>query len=185
MPTWKRQGLRWDLNTLEQAARKCDLIRVVYKLETMINSHRGFTIDSGAAEHVIPLGWKNSILRKESEGSRRGVHYVAAPGARVPNVGEQRVPFWTTDGAGTSWLFQFAETNKPLVLVAELTVDGWKVAFNRDGSCLGRKRSGQLIARRREWGVFVVDADLETYPPTNEQLFQQAGTMSSIDSSNP
>ena len=53
-----------------------------------IRMARGITVDSGAADNVLP----RRILRKwmkmrQSEASRLGVHYVAANGARIPNEG--------------------------------------------------------------------------------------------------
>ena len=127
---------------------------------------RGLTIDSGAAEHVIPKGWINSIPVTESAGSRRGIHYVAATGTRIPNLGEQRVPFWTPDGVGTSWLFQVAAINKPLVSVVKLNEDGWRVVFDIDFSYLEHKQTGKVIKLRRERGVYIVDAYLEKDPHT-------------------
>ena len=91
------QGLQYELGILGKSEQKSYLRRVADKLKTMFAIPRGITIDSGAAEHVIPSKWINSTPVRPSPGSTRGVHDVAAIGARIPNLGEQRVGFWTSD----------------------------------------------------------------------------------------
>ena len=69
---------------------------------------RGITVDSGAADNVLPrrlLRGKTKV--RPSEASREGVHYIAATGARIPNEGDR-----TCEGQPFSWLFQVAEVNK-------------------------------------------------------------------------
>ena len=138
----------------------------------MFKLHRGFTIDSGAAEHVIPKGWIEGVPVRASAGSLRGVHYVAANGGRIPNLGEQRVPFWTPEGVGASWTLQVAQINKPLVSVAKLNLEGWRVVFDADESYIQHKRSGKIVALKRERGVFIVEAYLEQ---KNGQVFIRQG----------
>ena len=55
------------------------------KVTSMFQVHRGFTVDSGAADHVIPRGWIGFVEIVESIGSRMGVTYVAANGSRISN----------------------------------------------------------------------------------------------------
>ena len=170
-------GLSCELSTFEKTTQTSYLRRAADKLSSMWKLPRGFTINSGAAEHVIPLGWVNCVQRQESAGSKKGVHYVAATGEIIPNMGQQRVPFWTTDGVGTSWLFQVARINKPLVSVTKLNLEGWKVVFDLDDSYLQHKKTGKVIALRRERGVFVVDAYLEKDPQSKpEQVFRRQGS---------
>ena len=64
----------------------------------MINIGRGFTIDTGAADRVVPVGWLAWILIVTSATSRRGLQYVDASGARLPNMGQQVVRFLTENG---------------------------------------------------------------------------------------
>ena len=99
---------------------------------------------------------------------------MAANGQRIPNTGEQKVPFWTEDGVGTAWTFQLAPINTPLVSVAKLTADGWRVVFDWDHSYLQHKRTGKVIALKRERGVFVVDAYFEKDPQSKpEAVFRR------------
>ena len=51
------------------------------------------TIDSGAAESVLPRGFVPGEPLVEGEGKRNGVKYVAANGGRMENMGEKRVRF--------------------------------------------------------------------------------------------
>ena len=61
---------------------------------------RGMTVDSGAADNVIPrrmIRGKFNKIRPSKE-SRAGVHYVSASSARIPNEGECDFHFTTKDG---------------------------------------------------------------------------------------
>ena len=64
----------------------------------MIKIRKGLTIDSGAADHVMPLGWLTWIVMVVSAGSQPGIHYVAASGARIPDMGQQAVTFLSESG---------------------------------------------------------------------------------------
>ena len=62
---------------------------------------RGITVDSGAADPVMPRrmvrGRGNKI--RPSAASRAGVHYVSASANRIKNGGETDLHFDTVDGA--------------------------------------------------------------------------------------
>ena len=51
------------------------------RLQGMVQIKKGLTIDSGAADHVMPLGWLIWILVVLSAGSLKCLHYVAASGS--------------------------------------------------------------------------------------------------------
>ena len=56
------------------------------------NKRKGrITIDSRAAESVIPPGTFEEVSIKESAGSRAGLCYIAANGGKMPNLGEKHV----------------------------------------------------------------------------------------------
>ena len=61
---------------------------------------RGITVDSGAADNVLPRrmvrGKHNKI--RPSAASRAGVHYVTASANRIPNEGETDLKFFTSEG---------------------------------------------------------------------------------------
>ena len=141
------------------------------KLEEMVKVRKGLTVDSGAADHVMPLGWLAWILITASLGSLRGLHYVSASGNRMPNKGEQRVKFLTRDGVWASLLFQVAGINKPLVSVSRLIDEGWRVVFDDEGSYLIRKKTKKVIRMDRTRGVFTIEAYIE--PEDNKPVFSR------------
>ena len=126
---------------------------------------RGITVDSGAADNVMP----RKILRKwmrvrPSKASKAGVHYVAANNARIPNEGEVDFAFQTKDGQQHSWLFQVAGVNKVLASVSSLVDTGHVVTFEKDErtgmdlSFITHKSSGRSIKMRRERNIWTIDA---------------------------
>ena len=126
---------------------------------------RGITVDSGAADNVMP----RKILRKwmrvrPSKASKAGVHYVAANDARIPNEGEVDFDFQTKDGQEHSWLFQVAGVNKVLASVSTLVDTGHVVTFEKDDatgtdlSFITHKASGRSIRMRRERNIWTIDA---------------------------
>ena len=44
-------------------------------------------IDSGMAASVIPAHWCAHVAVRETEDSKRGKHYIAANGGKIPNEG--------------------------------------------------------------------------------------------------
>ena len=128
------------------------------KIAGMTKIRKGLTVDSGAADHVMPVGWLIWIMVMKSVGSLCGLHYVAADGARIPNVGQQLVRFMTIDGTWAEIMFQIAAINKPLVSVSKLIEDGHRVIFDEDNSYILRRKTKKIIKMRKERGVFVIDA---------------------------
>ena len=125
---------------------------------------RGMTVDSGAADNVIPRrmvkGKFYSI--RPSKGSRAGVHYVSASSTRIPNEGECDFHFQTKDGQKENFTFQIAEVNKALCVVSYLVDQNNQVIFDRD------KATGLDISRiinvTRERNVWTIDAFIEEDP---------------------
>ena len=72
-------------------AEKSAATRLREKLASMVKIRRGLTVDSGAADHVMPISWLTWILMTMSLGALRGLHYASASGGRLPNLGD-RVP---------------------------------------------------------------------------------------------
>ena len=113
----------------------------------------------------MPLGWLVWILVVASAGSLKGLHYVAASGIIISNMGQQTVRLLTRNGTWAQWIFQVAAVNKPLVIVSKLIDDGWRVVFDEEASYIKHKRTGYVINIRRERGVFVVDAFVNPADP--------------------
>ena len=130
----------------------------------MVKIKKVLTVDSGAADHVMPIGWLLMFLVVKSIGSIRGLHYVAADGTRIPNVGQQLIKFMTLDGTWTELLFQFAAINKPLESLPKLNEASYEVIFDEDGSYIIHKKTKKIIKMKKEKGVFVIDAYVPKKP---------------------
>ena len=133
-----------------------------------IRLRRGITMDSGAANMVMPRRMvRNRALITPSKASRLGVHYVTANDGRIPNEGETQFKFKTNEGHDQDWLFQIAEVNKALGSISYLVDEGYRVVFDKDMST-GRdisymlyKANKQTTRFRRERNVWVLDAIIE------------------------
>ena len=72
------------------------------------------TIDSGAAESVMPRGMLEGEPLVHEEAKRLGVKYVAANGAKMHNYGQKRIRFKKEGLGGISdMLFQVTDVGKP------------------------------------------------------------------------
>ena len=130
---------------------------------------RGVTVDSGAADPVMPRrmvrGRGNKI--RPSAASKAGVHYVSATANRIPNEGEAEMNFETEDGQALNWTFQIAEVNKVLASVSHLVDNRHRVVFDqdeatgRDISFITNKGTGKSIKMRRDRNVWVIDAYID------------------------
>jgi hypothetical protein len=121
---------------------------------------RGITVDSGAADNVMPRSTLRRWMKvQQSEASRAGVHYVAANRARIANEGEADVEFQDMDGKRHSWVFQVADVNKVLASASAMVNAGHRVVFDRDDatgtdlSFITCKATGESIKMRRDRNV--------------------------------
>ena len=130
---------------------------------------RGMTVDSGAADNVMPrrmVRGKFSKIRP-SPGSKAGVHYLAADNARIKNEGEADFNFQTAEGTEESWVFQVAAVNKVLCAVSYLVDHGMMVLFDQDEktgvdtSRIVNKKTGKSIKMNRSRNVWTIDAFIE------------------------
>ena len=137
---------------------------------------RGMTIDSGAADNVMPRrmvrGVNNEV--RSSAGSKAGVHYVAACNTRIPNEGECDFHVTTKDGTPEHYVFQIADVNKALCAVSYLVDHGHQVVFDQDPitgidtSRIVHKRSGKTIPLKRERNVWMIDVYIEEETGRND-----------------
>ena len=151
------------------APKKSAMEKLKDRLAKMVKVRRGLTVDSGAADHVLPISWLTWIVLTASLGSLRGLHYISASGGRLPNLGQRKVDFWTQEGTFASLIFQVAGINKPLLSVSKLIDDGWRVVFDLEECYLLHKETRKLIKMKRERGVFVIDAFVEPEPGFTRQ----------------
>ena len=67
----------------EETVKKSTGQRLREKILSMIRIRKGFTVDSGAADHVMPLGWLAWLIVTASFGSLRGINFISANGANI------------------------------------------------------------------------------------------------------
>ena len=139
------------------------VIAGVGRTERLKPAGRGkVTIDSGAAESVMPRGMLDKEPLVEGEAKRLGVRYVAANGSKMDNYGEKRARFGKEGLEGISnMLFQVTDVGKPLASVARILDKGNTVVFSRSmgGSYIVNDRSGRKIPLVEEKGTFVMEVE--------------------------
>ena len=91
------------------------------------------TADSGAADHVAPVGTANHLEVKETTASRQGVKYVAANGQKISNLGQRRIQGVTDEGTPLGMTWQVAEVKKPLASVGRMCDAGNVAVFTKEG----------------------------------------------------
>ena len=130
---------------------------------------RGITMDSGAANNVMPRRMvRDQSKIRPSPSSKRGVHYVTANDGRIPNEGEVDFRFGTQEGHNEQKVFQIAEVNKALAAVSYQVDNNYRVIFDKDMatgkdvSMMVHKPTGRTTRFRRERNIWVVDAIVES-----------------------
>ena len=112
-------------------------------------------MDSGAEESVAPPGFFAAPV-VPSPMSRAGGKYRAANGARIRNLGQQKVAFSSAEGHQCAMPFQVAEVERPLISVAQLTFAGHRVVLNATGGQIINVKSGKTIELVRRGGVYLL-----------------------------
>ena len=119
----------------------------------------GITIDSGAAETVMPEAMAKQYALKPSIGSEAGVEYQSATGEPIPNLGEKSLNLFMPDGTTRIMTMQVAKgVSKPLGSVSRICSVGHRVVFDDEGSYIVHKDTGHITWLRQENGVYVLDA---------------------------
>ena len=149
---------------------------------TKLRLKRGITMDSGAGNSVMP---RRMVIKKdeirESEGSKNGVHYVAANNGRIPNEGEYDLKFNTVEGHEQWLTFQIAEVNKALCSISSLVDEDYKIVFDKntktdqDTSYMIHKETGVITRFRRARNVWVLDAFVDVENSDISQGFRRRG----------
>ena len=87
---------------------------------------------------------------------RAGGRYRAANGSRIPNFGQQDVPFKTPEGHGRALRFQAVDVERPLISVSQLSKTGRKLEFEGAQGLISHKQSGNRIRLQRMGGVYLL-----------------------------
>jgi hypothetical protein len=134
------------------------------KIKKLISAGKGkITIDSGAADSVLPMAMLPNEELKEGEAKKAGVKYIAANGGKMENMGEKRVRFKKAAGGGmNSIMFQVTDVGKPLAAVSKMLDQGNTVVFTRKGgqkSYVVNDATGEKIEFEEERGTFVMEVE--------------------------
>ena len=155
----------YDFASLGSLGMEVEDQPVAHVLRTgkLISAGRGkITIDSGAAESVMPKGMLPNEPAVEGQAKKSGVKYVAANGARMENLGEKRARFKRDGAAGiNSITFQVTDVSKPLASVSRILDKGNRVVFSRgpEGSYIENLKTGEWAPLKEERGTFVLEVD--------------------------
>ena len=101
---------------------------------------------------------------RPSAGSKRGLHYVSCTNHRIPNVGEVKLEFETSEGHQESILFQVADVNKPLMSISDRVDNRCRVIYDQDDDTgedlthIYNKVTTKKMKLRRVGKVWVLDA---------------------------
>ena len=115
------------------------------------------TVDSGAADTVIPHMLVQDHAIQETDASRNGLNYASATGDPIPNLGEQKLPLLTQEGSLRAMTFQAAPVDRALGSVKRMCSSGHMVVFDDDGSHVLNKMTGEVNWMREESGNYIMD----------------------------
>jgi hypothetical protein len=147
----------------------------VLELGEQYTLHVEATLDSGASHSVAPHTAAPGVKVNESEGSKRGQHYVAAGGQRIPNIGEQTIKFKTKEGKRSSLKWQNAEVSKPLLSISHICDSGHEVTFTKTGGMITNSESGRTTTFRRKNNVYVLDMLIDVGDKKSTAPFHRQG----------
>ena len=135
----------------------------VQKTGKLVPAGRGkITIDSGAAESVMPKDMLPNEPAVEGKAKKNGVRYVAANGAKMENMGEKKAKFKIDGSQAVNGItFQVTDVSKPLASVSRILDKGNRVVFSRgpEGSYIENEVTGEWMPIKEERGTFVIEVD--------------------------
>jgi len=143
-----------ELSNIEEIFEICNIENEGHTGDDGEGEFIDFTVDSGAADTVANENVASKCPTVPSEGSRKGVKYVAAAGTVISNDGEKNVKTQTAEGHLCGIKIQIAKVNKALLSVSKICDAGHEVTFNRTGGRIIHSATGQVVNFRRVDGVY-------------------------------
>ena len=119
-------------------------------------------MDSGAAVSVAHPSMAPGITIEESPGSKRGQHLLSARKARLPYMGQQRMPIMTNVGMESKVLYQVAEVSKPLTAVSAACDSGNVDVYSSTGGAIHKLSTGARTHFGRKGGIYELDLRIKT-----------------------
>ena len=129
------------------------------------------TVDSGAAESVMPTGFMSSQPLEPSPASKKHARYIAANGSVMHNAGQKKINFQTKDGSVSTITFQATDVRKPLAAVSKIVEKGNKVVFGPDESYIENLKTGKRIELEAENGTYVMNVQYVMHKGHSPQVF--------------
>ena len=115
------------------------------------------TVDSGAAESVIPV---DEVMNYKKNKPRMEEWFQTASGEPIRNEGEQRIPIMLSSGQLRGMTFQACEVTKPLASVKRMMDAGHAVVFAPEaagGSFVMNLETGEDEVLIEEDGNYYMD----------------------------
>ena len=124
------------------------------------------TVDSGAAEFVMPQDTCEEIPIVPTEASKNNMHFRVANGQRIPNYGMRHVKGLDELGRSSGFKAQVTDVGGVLGAVSKMTEAGNIVIFDEvGGHKIINRKSGRVTPMRKENGVFKTTL----WVPTNKR----------------
>ena len=121
-------------------------------------------VDSGAVDNVgDPRAFPEYKLR-ESDGSRNGLHYLAANNGKIENEGELNLSCRSSEGMPFKLKMQGAKAPRPILSVIRLTESGKDVIFKKKGGIIRDTQTGVTTTFIRTNGIYVMGVWVKTGP---------------------
>jgi hypothetical protein len=96
--------------------------------------------------------------------SRAGGKYRAANGARIPNLGQVKVPFINEEGVKCGIMFQVAEVERPLISATQLAASGNAVIIDGKGARIMNLKTKKVMHLVKRGGVYVLRMRVKADP---------------------
>ena len=121
-------------------------------------------VDSGAVDNVgDPRAFPEYKLR-ESDGSRNGLHYLAANNGKMKNVCELNLTCRSSEGIPFKLSMQGAGVSRPILSVIRLIESGKDVIFKKNGGIIRDTETAVTTTFRRTHGNYVMGIWVKTGP---------------------
>ena len=135
-------------------------------------------MDSGAAVSVMPVKTCENYKVIPSRASMDGVHYRAAGGQKIPDLGTRTVMAELLGGTEARVSCSVAEVKKTLLSAARIVDRGHRICLgpNDEDNYIENLKSGDKIPVRRKSDVFVIK--LKVKRPNKDQ---KADLLATVD----
>ena len=127
----------------------------------MNNDYIEITVDSGAAENVMPEHLAPGTKTEYSEEQAAGVVYTAANGDTMPNRGKKGLHVITKEGQARKVNMQITDVSRALMSVAKVCDAGHTVQFTKKGGTIRNEKTGEVTTFRRENNVYRMTVKLD------------------------